>query len=286
MRGGNFSEIARPTLNDPNGGVFPNKIIPASRLSQPVQKFMTAFVPLPNRPANLLSFDSGAGIDDDQAVIKIDHQLSSANRMSGRLLWAYNNNLQTGGATLPGFLSIIEYTTWNLTVTDTHLISPTLLNTFTFSRNQILREQLPQVPGNLSWEDFGAGLKRAQTGDTPVGHQDNVTGYFNAFNRIPLYQKRPAWNFTDQIGVTRGSHQLKVGFEYRRSTVDRFEHAGNPSTNFNGRFTGDSAADFLLGRINTLGQGSPNTWLPQGNEYSAYVQDDWRATRRLTLNLG
>ena len=55
---------------------------------------------------------------------------------------------------------------------------------------------------------------------------------------------------------------------------------------FTANYTGLALADFLLGRENTLSEGSPNAGSPRTIEFAGYVQDDWKATKRLTLNAG
>ena len=284
-RGGDFSELARQ-LARPDGPAYENNIIPLSEQSVPAQRFLEEFVPLPTRPDGFLSFNDRQVVDDDQVIVKVDHQVTDANHLYGRLLYNDNESEQTRPANLPSFSSSLAYRNGNVTLGDTHVFGPNVLNNFTFTRQSIDRSQYPNTPGNLSWEDLGSGLKRSDVDDTPVGHEDNVVGYFRAFTALPLTQPRVSYQISDQVNMTFGSHQLRVGFDYRRGTVNRFEYFGNPSTTFNGQQTGDARADLLIGRMWNFTQSSPNRWLPRGQEYDAYVQDDWKVTRRLTLNLG
>jgi hypothetical protein len=80
MRAGDFT--GRRTVTDPDNAnrPFPNNMIPASRIYQPSLRFLETYIPLPNRPANLLSFASDQSIDDDQIVAKIDYQFNEAHR--------------------------------------------------------------------------------------------------------------------------------------------------------------------------------------------------------------
>jgi len=285
QRQGDFSNLAR-TLTDPQGGMFPGNRVPASRLYQPSLRFLEAFVPLPNLPNGLLTFASDQKVDDDQRIVKVDHQLSAANRISGRLLYNFND-LYQAVATVPGMLASIKYRNWNITLGDTHVLSPTTVNSFVFTRQYISRRQLSITPGNKTWTDFGAGVVRAHAEETPAAHSTNVVGYFNAFTRFPLNQDRPFYQASDDLSLTRGGHLVKLGGEFRHATVDRIEwFLGDPGMNFNGQITGDSAADLLLGRPLSISQNSVTKWLPQGNEYALFVQDDWKVSRRFTMNLG
>jgi hypothetical protein len=112
QRRGDFSASATP-LRDPRGGVFPNNVIPTNRLHPASQRFLEAFVPLPNRPGALLTFASQETLKDDQAIVKVDHHLSQANQLSGRLLYNFNDRAEAT-ANLPGFFAAIEYSNRSL----------------------------------------------------------------------------------------------------------------------------------------------------------------------------
>jgi len=278
----------RTPLRDPLGGTFPNNIIPLSRLSQPAQKFLEAFVPLPNRGVNQFSFASQQKIDDDQAVTRIDHTLTENNRLSGRLLWNSNDNYQSANnVTLPGFLALIQYRNWSVAVTDTHLISGSVVNTFTFGFNKIDRDQVPVVPGNKGWHDFGAGFVRAYPDDPIVGFDTNVAGYFQPQARYPLHHYRKNIQLSENLSWTIGQHFLRIGGDVRINRLRLQENfQTDPQIAFQATFTGVSAADLLLGLPTSFTQIAPDQNRPRTNEFSAFVQDDWKVSRRLTLNLG
>ena len=284
-RAGDLSSV-NTQLEDPEGGVFPNNQIPQDRLYQPSLDFLDAFVPLPNRPDGLLSTSSQESIDDDQIIAKVDHQVSDANRLFVRLLYAFNDRSEATG-NLPGFLAGIEYSNWQWTVNDTHILNPTTLNTFTFSYSDIDRKQLSIVPGNLSWNDFGANFTRTFTADAPVAHHTQVDGYFNAFSRFPLNHFRKNFQFGDTLSMTRGNHNVKFGGEVRRSILDLQEYfRGDPFVRFRNQFTGSPLADMLIGRPQQIAQIAEDSNMPRTFETALFVQDDWKVARRLTLNLG
>ena len=159
-------------------------------MSQPAQKFLDAFVPLPNRGKSVF-LRQPAEDRRHQAVVKLDHTLRENQRLSGRMLYNTNDNYQSANnVTLPGFLALIQYRNWSAAGTHTLIISPQLINTFTFAYNQIDRDQLPVVPGNKGWHDFGAGFVRAWPDDPVVGFDTNVAGYFQPQARYPLHHYR------------------------------------------------------------------------------------------------
>jgi Carboxypeptidase regulatory-like domain len=287
QRTGNFSDL-RTALKDPLGGTFPNNTIPASRLNKAALKFMEAFVPLPNAPLNVYSYADQQKIDDDQVVAKIDHQLRSNNQLSGRLLYNRNNNYQSANnLTLPGFLAQIAYRNWSVAVSDNHVISPHLINSFTFSYNNIRRDQQAIVPGNKSWGDLGAGFIRAYPDDPNIGWDTNVQGYFRPQSRYPLHHYRKEFQFSDGINWTLGSHFLKIGADFRRNLLTLQEDfQTDPALVFNGYASGNAAADLLLGLPNQFTQIAPDANRPRNLEVGAYIQDDWKISQRLTVNLG
>jgi hypothetical protein len=285
QRSGDFSSFNKP-LKDPDGGTFPGNIIPASRLSQPALNFMNTFVPLPNAPNGVYTFASQQTTTDDQIVTKVDRSLSANNQISGRLLWERNNTNQVvTNTTLPGFLALIQYKNWNAAINDIHTFSAHVVNEFTFGFNDITREQLPILPADKSWVDFGSGFIRSAPG--PVAYDTEINSYFNAESRYLLDQYRKGFQYSDGVNWGLGSHNVKFGGDIRQSMVDQNQNfQTDPQIIFTANYTGLAIADFLLGRPNTFTQGSPNAGRPRTIEADAYVQDDWKVSKRLTLNLG
>jgi len=288
QRRGDFSSL-RGTLRDPAdpmGRPFPGNIIPERRLHPASQKFLEAFVPLPNRPDGLLTFASQERVDDNQLIAKGDHHFGSSNHLSGRLLYNFNDRQEATG-NLPGFLAGIEYTNWNAVVTDTHVFGPKVLNSFTFSYSDIDRAQLSIVPGNKTWNDFGANFTRAFTAPAPAAQHTQVDNYFNAFSRFPLNHFRKNFQFSNTLSLQRGAHFLKLGGDARRSILDLQElFRGDPFVRFRNTFTGEAAADFLLGRPTQVEQIAEDSNQPRTTEFTVFVQDDWKVAPRLSLNLG
>ncbi len=285
QRGGDFSNLTAP-LKDPLGGNFAGNIIPKARLSQPAIQFLDAMVPLPNGADGLLSTSSQQKVDDDQYIVKIDHHLSSANQISGRLL-RNSNDFDEATGNLPGFLARINYENWSLALNDNHILSPTMLNTFSFSYNDIDRRQITIVPGNKTWNDFGAGFTRTFSVDAPAAMHTQVDGYFNAFSRFPLNHFRKGFQFSNTLSWSRGAHFLKFGADVRRSVLDLQElFRGDPFIRFRNTFTGDAGADLMLGRPTQYEQIAEAANKPRVTELGIFAQDDWKVSNRLTLNLG
>ena len=285
QRTGDFT--GAKNIKDPlTGMLFPNNIIPTARLSQPALNFLDAFVPLPNAANNAYTFPNAAHTVDDQGVAKIDHAVTSANHLSGRLLYERNNTNQVpNNLDLPDFWAIIDYANWNIAVNDIHTFSPHLINSFTFGFNDITRNQLPHVAAQKSLADLGTGFIRSAPG--PIAYDTEVAGYFQAFSRYLLNQYREFVQYTDGLNWMLGSHSLKIGADVRQSICDQSQNfQTDPQVLFTANYTGLAIADFMLGRENSFTQGSPNAGSPRTLEMAYYAQDDWKIARRLTLNLG
>lgn len=96
------------------------------------------------------------------------------------------------------------------------------------------------------------------------------------------------FQYTDTLTWVKGSHIFKFGFDWLRTQFFQPYYNNNRGTfNFNGKWSNDSFADFLLGELNQTSHqvGTEPNYLFSSN-YSAFAQDDWRITPRLTLNLG
>lgn len=286
QRRGDLSTLGR-TIRDPQTGrPFPGNVIPQDRLHPAAQRFLDAFVPPPNAANNRLSVASGQTFDQDQLIVKIDHQFGKSNTLIGRLLRSSDTRREATG-NLPGFFSAIDYSNWNLALNDTHVFSPARLNVVRFTFNRIDRVQLPVVPGNQTWTDFGARFTRPFAVAAPAAVHTQVDGYFTAFSRFPLNHFRKNYQVADDWMWTRGPHQLGFGGVVSRSRLNLQElFRGDPFVRFGNTFTGDALADLLLGRPMQVEQIAPDANHPRAWEVGLYAQDDWKTTSRLTLNLG
>jgi hypothetical protein len=284
QRAGVFPTAVKDPAN--NNQPFPNNTIPASRISPIEQKFIDRLVPLPNTPSGLFAFAPPALFNQDQALIRIDHQFSDNNRFSARYLKSWELNQQSVN-NLPDFYAPIYYANNNVTATDTYIFSPSTLNVLTFTYNDIGRTQSPHVPGNTFLSDLGAGITKPFTRtDIPASMSVGVSGYFTAFARYPLRHFRHNMQITDKANLNRGAHLLKFGVEYRRTVLDVGEFPSDCTCAFNGSITGDSMADFLLDRPSSFNQSSAALDNVVLHEVGLFAQDDWRVSSHFTINAG
>jgi hypothetical protein len=115
----------------------------------------------------------------------------------------------------------------------------------------------------------------------------SVTGFFSAASTHFGDFNRGDWTFRESVSKIKGRHQLIFGGEIVRLIQDiTNSNTQSGSFTFGARLSGSNLADFLLGAANTFIQGAGQYQNMRGTKYSLFVQDNWRATQKLTLNLG
>ena len=169
----------------------------------------------------------------------------------------------------------------------TFTASPTFLFNTTFGYNQ-------QTGGSLSSAPFGFH----DAGSQILGPQDSaikaspelslsVSGGFSiSTNHFGIFD-RGDYSIREVVTKIAGSHELKFGFETVRlynQLNNTFQMAGNFS--FNGQLSGIGLADFMFGQASSFTQGGGEFKNLKGTKWGVFVQDDWRASSRLTLNIG
>jgi hypothetical protein len=300
-RAGNFSAttvagkpitVAPPitvTAANPIGVPFPGDVIPAAFLDPVAQAFITAFFPLPNRPGNIYAYNLGLPTRDNQVIAKVDQSIRSSDKVSFRYFFDDSFNAQSAG--LPAFNSNNDWPTQNGAINETHVFSPGLLNlaTFMVARNTFIRA--PQLTSPLNWA--GLGCTSCIPLAPPSIPTDWAVAVANGLSlRVPTNFRSFMMNyqFLDTVSYSLRNHLLQFGGEYsyeRRYGREYYQFStdysftGTRSGNY-----GDGYADFDLGAANSVFQNTP--LFSEQYKYTPflYFQDDWRATNKLTLNLG
>ncbi|HVV72634.1 MAG TPA: TonB-dependent receptor, partial [Verrucomicrobiae bacterium] len=105
---------------------------------------------------------------------------------------------------------------------------------------------------------------------------------------LPDFNVSETWQLVDSVTWTHGVHTFKAGLDFRRMRMDRAgANVPRGQFTFNGEITGNPVADFLIGYA--AQSQSPEGILPvqfRQHTYAWYLQDEWKVTRKLTLNLG
>ena len=225
--------------------------------------------------------------DEDQWLLRGDHQISSNNRLSVRWYRSFGET--------PAYLDKNNYLannvgrTWlnqSISVTDTHTFTPTLVNQFLFSFNRTDGNNVPIYP-DKTFKDLGINIA---VDDKPQWYVA-VTGYWGTLNTGDTNRfLRDENQFSDVLRWTKGKHQISMGGEYGHGADDVTNNfRANGRFTFNGGsapFTGDSFADFLVGKFQTIQQGAGEYRNTRFHRFASFFDDSWKMTPRFTLNLG
>ena len=169
----------------------------------------------------------------------------------------------------------------------TRMVTATMINEarFGFLHNNYFRT--PQN-SDLDPSTFVPGLTSPLEGlgGLPEVRMNGFRGFIDLAGSGDRQRK---WELYDNLSWNRGSHSLKLGVEWQRASSLKRANLGPARGQllFDGRYTGNSFADFLLGYPYQTTRPTSNTQVePQNTRWAGFVQDDWVVSPRLTLNLG
>ena len=284
QRSGNFSQIARG-LRDPLANApFPGNVIPANRIN-PVSRFIVDSALPDGGASGRISTIVSSPNNDHQLMLRGDHQFGNANRLSVRYYKSWSEST--------AFLNpknVLEQTSggqWfnnSISITDTHTISPTLVNQALFSINRTDGKFVPPQP-----EKSLASLGLKYYNDPIIKWDIDIAGYFRINTGDTNAFPRTEYQYLDTLRWTKGKHNLTFGGEYGRGSNDIINNfRANGQWSFNGAapFTTDGLADFMLGSFNSLTQGIGEYKGTRFQRMGLFVQDSWKVTKRLTLDVG
>jgi hypothetical protein len=294
MRQGNFSEVpATTTIRNPfTGQPFPGNIIPTSMLDPTALKILN-YYPMPNRPGLSSNLQGeGANTDNiDQVLARVDQNLGNKARLNVRYNWhdSYNSNL--GAIPATGVIQPRVNKNWLFGYT--HTLRPTLHNDFRIGYHRIDFDTLNpfEVDGvesagaDLGIPGFDGDVRFSNAG-LPSINISNFSGLGGGGTN--WYQFDTTFQVSNVTAYTRGSHNVRAGFDLRRMATGR-RAANDPRGRFDftSNITGYSVADFMLGLPRTV---IPPTDQIQGHvggwRNGFFVNDVWQAGRNLTLSLG
>ena len=270
-----------PTTKTP----FPGGIIPASFLD-PVAQNILKLVPLPNTPDGRFQDSASSLTNEDQGLMKIDHQFSSSNKVSGSLFLIRGLTFDpfASGTQISNYgVTNTLYDQRNITGSDDWIINPSLLNQFRFSYAYNGNNQASQV--QTSWADFGSHVTLGALPPRPP--QIFVNGFWQmgTFGNDDMIQQ--SYGPSDTLSWMHGGHSIRVGGGMTRQVFDETGNwLGAGQIRFSGSQTKSSLGDFLTGHANTFRQNNGQDRHFYGNDWYGFFQDDWKVSRKVTLNLG
>ena len=250
--------------------------------------------PAPNRPLPLFD-DTGApnlfvttraSNDVDSLIGKIDHQFDKNNQLTGR--YFFGNSDQSfplailGGNVLPGYNTVTPTRVSVVSLSYLRVLSPTQVNEARFGYNRFRQGFFPE---DSDFDPRTIGLNNGIAGPQDFGLPFiNVSGFASIGSTLSVPRARvdTNWQALDNFSWKLARHDLKFGYEFRRTFVNAFFDAG-----YRGRMNFDSLEDFLSGTLaggrSARGDSRRGTFQ---NSHGGFVQDTFRWRPKLTLNLG
>jgi hypothetical protein len=301
MRQGNFSELLPGTvINDVLGGTpFPGNIIPQTQQNPVGVRYLNAY-PAANVPGQILNnyvLEPQQVQNFDDFDIRTDWNATENDRVFGRFSYAEDN--EVSGTFLQGLPAGFGSGTQlnhdrGAAAGYTHVFGPTLLNDL---RLNFQRTNFGYIPpfGN---EPISAnlGIPNANTspllgGGALIGGNGTELTYTGDYGTYAVPQD--TYQLADTLSYVKGNHTLKFGANIIRREVNEFRPiAGKGFFNLFGNGqgaggTGYEVSDILAGFVNDYQIGSQTGFFGTRSwEDAVFAQDDWRVSRRLTLNLG
>jgi len=296
MRQGNFSEISGTIRNPLTGQPFQGNIIPASQISPTARKLLD-FYPLPNRPgiASNLQGPIPSTENVDQIIARGDQNIGNKIRLSVRYNWhdSINANAAPLSTVLPTQAITQPRVNHNTVVSYTHTLSPNLLNDFRVGYHKVGFDTLnPFLVNGQATAGSDIGIP-GFNGDVLYNNPGIPSINISAFAGLGgagtnWYQFDNTFQMSNVAAYTRGSHNVRAGFDLRRLETGR-RAANDPRGRFDftGDISGHAVADFMLGLPRTVIvptdqiQGDVGGW-----RNGFFVNDVWQASQHVTLSLG
>jgi hypothetical protein len=222
----------------------------------------------------------------DSFIGKIDHDFNPNNMIAGRYYFGNSHQsfpfAQLAGGLLPGFNTVTPTRVQLVSLSYVKVINANQVNEARLGWNRFAEGFFPE---DQSFNPNSIGLDTGITTSYNGGLPATSVGGFSQFGATSSLAKNRVdanWHFVDNYSWKSGRHDVKFGYEFRRTTIAQvFDH------NFRGTLSFDTLSDFLQG-IPDGGeqvQGDTERHTYQNSD-AFFLQDTFRATSRLTLNYG
>jgi hypothetical protein len=290
--------------------LFPGSIIPTSRLNPTALKFLNLY-PMPNtaggaRGINNFVTNASVGGGNNETVAHIDQNVSDKQHISARYTYWGNLNLSIDplGTGVCQDRCTETFNTNNFVFSDTYSFSPTTVLEVRASYQRFSYDRLPKTLGyDLTQLGWPASLNTQATFlalPNPVISGFDTANTFGSGGTGSVIIDR---NDNDRIAATltkiKGNHTIKFGGEFLRLTHN-YAQTNNPTgtLNFSSGFTNNNAVtptginqttgfgSFLLGYASGGSASSPALVAARQFYPALFVNDDWHATSKLTVNVG
>jgi hypothetical protein len=234
----------------------------------------------------------------DSAIVKIDHNINEKNLLTGR--YYIGDSLQSfplalvGGGLVPGYNTSTPTRVQLVSISYVSTITPSVVSEARLGWNRFAEGFFPQDrsfnPTSIGLDTIGAGTANA----TPYNFglpKISISGLapIGADNGDPRQRVDTNWHYIDNISWKHGKHDIRFGYEFRRTSISQMFNRGFRGTlNFSTQATGVTGLQEFLAGTPTGGsqrQGNTNRNTVE-NSHAGYIQDSYRWKKNVTLNFG
>ena len=281
-------------------GINCNKI--PQGLINPITQKMINLYPLPNANNPALGYNYVSEpvrkLNEGKFDGRLDENFSANDTAFARFSYDQATSYVPGGS--PVFAEASPFASnqgilnhgRNVAVSETHVFSPNTINQITAGYNRIFDYISSQGTGSCLSEALG--IPGANLGGVSCGLTSTQFdgGYWALGDRgfSPFQGGTNVYSFSDSLDMIRGKHDIKVGFGFRANQMNvSTEGFGDGYWIYTGFWAGDAQADFLLGLPSLAIHDQTFDGVTTGRRWKMsrpYVEDDWRVSKNLTLNLG
>lgn len=288
---GDFSSLKTAVTDPTTGTAFPGNQIPTARFSA-ASKFFFPYILLPNHTGNLFQALAPQPEDGTNYTLRLDQLISARQKISGR--WIRVGDTQSTTGYRPDVVTTNVLVQHNAAVNYDFTVTPWMLLTlctgFVHSNYQGNDPQVGQqnLTDQAGIQGFPTALRANAIGLPTVA----FTGYtgFSWPVQVPSLFKREVLSGRTALNIIRGKHTLVIGGEYLDNRTGTAHASTNPrgSFTFNGQYTGNGFADYLLGLVQTASANVPLALFGVAHSpYSAiYADETFRVSRNVTINAG
>jgi Carboxypeptidase regulatory-like domain len=254
-------------------------------------------------------------LNEGEFDVRLDHNFSAKDSIFARFSYDQATSFVPGGS--PGFAEESPFASTqditnhgrNVALSETHIFSGNSVNQVSFGFNRIFN--YIKSFGDSTCESAALGIQGANINskcpDAPAGVVTQSTkacvscglsstqmfgGYWSLGDRgfAPFQGGTNVYYIADSFDMNRGKHDIRIGGEIRLNQMNVLSNAFQDGYFLMfGSYTGDATADLLLGQVGGAIHDQTFDGATTGRRWKMfrpYVQDDWRATPNLTLNLG
>ena len=230
----------------------------------------------------------------DNGIVKIDQKVNDNNQLTGRYYIGDSSQLfplaLSGGGLVAGYNTMTPTRVQLVSISYVSTLTPNITNESRLGWNRFAEGFFPEDrsfnPTSIGLDTVGPDTPNSGSsynfGLPAISVQGGAFPQLGADKADPRQRVDTNWHYIDGVSWTAGKHQIKFGYEFRRTSISQIFNRS-----YRGRLQFATLGDFLAGTptggSQNTGDSDRNTF---ENSHAGYVQDSYRATKKLTVNLG